>query len=226
MPTTITSAGIVFNDNSVQTTSALSAGAIGATQIANNAVTAAKLGTNERLGLCKAWVNFNGTITFPGNVGVSYSRSGTTVTVTATAHGQSNGVSERIYNATDSGLNGPVTITVVNANTFTFQTTATGAPTGTLSYAFDSIRSSYNVSSVTKAGTGSYYVNLMAGAVADSNYSVGGSADRISDSRSSTVSVNLATQTTSGFGVLVTGNYASGVDYRDSTAVHIQVFGN
>jgi hypothetical protein len=61
MPTAITSSGITFDDATTQTTSALAAGAIGATQLANGAVTLAKLGTNEQKQVCKAWVNFNGT---------------------------------------------------------------------------------------------------------------------------------------------------------------------
>jgi hypothetical protein len=61
MPTSITSSGITFDDATTQTTSALAAGAIGATQLANGAVTLAKLGTNEQKQVCKAWVNFNGT---------------------------------------------------------------------------------------------------------------------------------------------------------------------
>ena len=36
-------------------------GVITTDDLANNAVTTAKLGTNEQSGLCRAWVNFNGT---------------------------------------------------------------------------------------------------------------------------------------------------------------------
>jgi hypothetical protein len=64
MPTTITSAGIVFNDTTTQTTAAnltTLPGSVGTTQIANGAVTAAKLGATEQRQICKAWVNFNGT---------------------------------------------------------------------------------------------------------------------------------------------------------------------
>jgi hypothetical protein len=43
MPTSITSSGITFDDATTQTTSALAAGAIGATQLASGAVTPAKL---------------------------------------------------------------------------------------------------------------------------------------------------------------------------------------
>jgi hypothetical protein len=43
MPTSITSSGITFDDTTTQTTSATKAGGIGTTQLANGAVTAAKL---------------------------------------------------------------------------------------------------------------------------------------------------------------------------------------
>ncbi len=64
MPTSITSSGITFDDATTQTTSALAAGAIGATQLASAAVTAAKLdgaqtGEAPVYG-CRAWVNFDG----------------------------------------------------------------------------------------------------------------------------------------------------------------------
>jgi hypothetical protein len=102
MPTTIDSAGITFNDATSFTSAVLAASSVGATQIANGSVTAAKLGTTEQTRIAKAWVNFNGT-TSPGT-----------------------------------------------------------------------IRSSFNVSSVTKNGTGDYTVNF-ATAMADANYSVSGS---------------------------------------------------
>jgi hypothetical protein len=100
MPTTITSAGITFNDGTSLTSAVIPANAVGATQIANGSVTAAKLGTNEQKQIAKAWVNFNGTAS-PGT-----------------------------------------------------------------------IRSSYNVSSVTKNGTGDYTVNFPVGALADANYAL------------------------------------------------------
>jgi len=65
MPTSITSSGITFDDATTQTTSATKAGGIGTTQLANAAVTAAKLdgaqtGTAPIYG-CRAWVSFVGT---------------------------------------------------------------------------------------------------------------------------------------------------------------------
>jgi len=46
MPTAITSSGITFDDATTQTTSALAAGAIGATQLASGAVTTVKIDDN------------------------------------------------------------------------------------------------------------------------------------------------------------------------------------
>ena len=77
MPTTITSAGITFNDATSLTSAAIPANAVGATQIANGSVTAAKLGTNEQKQICKAWVNFDGT-TSPGTIRSSYNVSSVT----------------------------------------------------------------------------------------------------------------------------------------------------
>lgn len=108
MPTTITSAGVTFNDATSLTSAVIPANAVGATQIANGSVIAAKLGTTEQKQIAKAWVNFNGT-TSPGT-----------------------------------------------------------------------IRSSYNVSSVTKNGTGDYTVNF-ATAFADANYSWAAAHNFLSD---------------------------------------------
>jgi hypothetical protein len=101
MPTTIDSAGITFNDATSLTSAVIPANAVGATQIANGSVTAAKLGTTEQKQIAKAWVNFNGTLATP--------------------------------------------ITP---------------------------RASFNVSSVTKNGTGDYTVNFPVGALADANYAL------------------------------------------------------
>lgn len=228
MPLTLNGTTGIVNGNladSCITTNKIALSAVITEDINNNAVTAAKLGTNERLQLCKAWVNFNGTITFGAVVGVSYSRSGTTVTVTSPSHGQANGVSESIYNATDSGLNAvAVTITVVNANTFTFQTTATGATTGTLSYVFNSIRSSFNVSSITKLGVGDYQIAFQT-AMADANYSVVAQKGTSNSVDAAFANINTNGQTTTG--VRVSTGYGSGsLTLADYPQTSVQIFGN
>jgi hypothetical protein len=55
-----------------------SANATIAGTIANNAVTAAKLGTNEQKQICKSWVNFNGTTATPSTIRSSYNVSSIT----------------------------------------------------------------------------------------------------------------------------------------------------
>ena len=57
MPITINGSGTVTGIS----TGGLPDGCIATDDLANNAVTTAKLGSNEASGLCKAWVNFNGT---------------------------------------------------------------------------------------------------------------------------------------------------------------------
>jgi hypothetical protein len=160
MPTTIDSAGITFNDATSLTSAVIPANAVGATQIANGSVTAAKLGTTEQKQIAKAWVNFNGT-TSPGT-----------------------------------------------------------------------IRSSYNVSSVTKNGTGDYTVNF-ATAMADANYSWTGSTRA---NTTSTVHVRVVSQlnnmakTTSAlqFWTCYTGGNGGVINTQpeDQLDVNIQVFGN
>lgn len=146
MPTTIDSAGITFNDATTLTSATIPANAVGATQLVNGSVTAAKLGTTEQKQIAKAWVNFNGT-TSPGT-----------------------------------------------------------------------IRSSYNVSSVTKNGTGNYTVNF-ATAMTDANYSAvssaftSGSLNILQLTSHTTASINLVIYNTSG--VFIDGN-----------PISIQIFGN
>jgi hypothetical protein len=145
MPTQITSAGITFNDATSFTSAVLAANSVGATQITNGSVTAAKLGTNEQKQICKAWVNFDGT-TSPGT-----------------------------------------------------------------------IRSSYNVSSVTRIATGRYSVNFTT-PMTDANYSVSGSCEAI---------FSVDDTTGSPFGLssslIATGN-ASAI--TNETYVCVSIFGN
>jgi hypothetical protein len=152
MPTTITSAGITFNDATTLTSAVIPANAVGATQIANGSVTAAKLGTNEQKQIAKAWVNFNGT-TSPG-----------------------------------------------------------------------AIRSSYNVSSITKTGTGNYIVNFTT-AFTDTNYStVYGSTLNLSTGIGwlAFQDIRLGTKTQSQIYIATT----DGASYRDSPEINITAFSN
>lgn len=191
MPTTITSAGVTFND-----TTSLTSANIGTAQLVNGSVTATKLGTTEQRQIAKAWVNFDGT-----GIGVFNLVSGHTITATSgtnvgtyigpTTSSQYIG---HIYYITSIGgvsgatLGGLVVATggfqitgITNSTTYAIRfingnatSTQTITGNGTSSGAVltgTGIRSSYNVSSVTKNGTGDYTINFTT-AMADANYAM------------------------------------------------------
>jgi hypothetical protein len=150
----------------------------------------------------RAWVNFDGD--FTNRTGNAYSRSGTTVTVTRAAHGLATGNKLVIASATDAALNTATNtasqeITVVDANTFTFTTAATGATTGTLAFRLG-IRASGNVASVARNNSGRYSVTF-ATDMPDTSYAVtgGGHVSSISNLVQRTLTVATASVTTSGF---------------------------
>lgn len=192
MPTTITSAGITFNDATT-----LTSANIGTAQLVNGSVTAAKLGTTEQKQIAKAWVNFDGTTPGGGNAASGFSitvNSGSDIGTwsQSSASWTSNYIGQIFYILSIGGVSG-ATLGGVNVSTSGIQIisvagtsatfrllagnatssqTITGNGTSTgFTYITYGIRSSYNVSSVTKNGTGDYTVNF-ATAMADANYSV------------------------------------------------------
>lgn len=135
-------------------------------------------GNDSRLS-CQAWVNFNGTSN-TANLSGTYSRSGTTVTVTATAHGLLAGGA--VYLDFTSGLatDGLFTVaTVADANTFTVTHGTSGTTSGNVTLTRQTIRGSYNVSSVSDNGTGDYTVNFST-AMTDANYAATASCGDVS----------------------------------------------
>ena len=84
------------------------------------------------------------------------------------------------------------------------------------------IRSSYNVSSVTKNGTGDYTVNF-ATPMADANYSVSGSGDNQPGSGALVYS-SIVRGNTSSFAKVATNNTTGTI--IDSNTVCISIFGN
>ena len=173
---------------------------------------------------CRAWVNFDGTLT---NVtGNSYSRTTTTVTVTKSAHGLTTGNKLVISSASDSGLHtatntASAEITVTDANNFTFQTAATGATTGTLTYA-RGIRGSGNVASVTRNGEGNYTVTF-ATALPSANYSAVASSGGL-DAATGAESTATTNRTTASFSVY-TANSTEAVPATNRAEVSVVVFG-
>jgi hypothetical protein len=147
--------------------------------IAGAAVTAAKLdgaqtGSAPIYG-CRAWVNFDGTAA--NNLAGTYTRTGTDVTIAATAHGLIVGNVVRLdftAGTPSPALDGTYTVTAVDdANTFHVTTAATGTITaGTLSILRRLINGAGNVSSVTYLNTAGDYVVNFAVAMPDANYAV------------------------------------------------------
>jgi hypothetical protein len=219
MPTTIDSAGIIFND-----ATSLTSANIGTAQLVNGSVTAAKLGTNEQKRIAKAWVNFNGSA--DASISGTYSQSGTTVTVTiAGGHGLSQG--QEIYSNITSGtaVDGTYTVVSITSSTvFTYTAGTSLTTSGNITLNRSSIRSSYNVSSVTKNGTGNYTVNF-ATPMADANYSVSG----LGDVGSNTVNVTYLTLDGTNQNFCNIRNAPSGSGSgggADTSLMCVQIFGN
>lgn len=119
---------------------------------------------------CRAWVNFNGTANT--NLSGTYSQSGTTVTVTATAHGLIAGNSIYSDITTGTAVDGIYTVaTVTDANTFTYTAGTSLTTSGNITLVRNTIRASGNVSSVADNATGDYTVNFST-AMPDANYAV------------------------------------------------------
>ncbi len=127
---------------------------------------------------CRAWVNFDGTTA--NNLVGTYARSGTTITVTATAHGFRAGNRADITFAAGTGgtaASAPYeVISVLSADQFTVTSTASGTITGTPAATIRRrlIRAAGNVSSVGYSIAGAYIVNF-ATELPSANYAVVGS---------------------------------------------------
>lgn len=159
-------------------------GNIATAKIADAAVTAAKLngaqtGSAPIYG-CRAWVNFDGATA--NNLAGTYARTGTEVTITATAHGLIVDNVVRLdftAGSPTAAADGTYTVTQVdNANAFRVTTAASGTSSGgTVSILRRLIRGAGNVSSVTYLNAAGDYVINFATAMPNANYavSVGGS---------------------------------------------------
>jgi hypothetical protein len=211
MPTQIDSAGITFND-----TTSLTSANIGTAQLVNGSVIASKLGTNEQKQICKAWVNFDGTTIGTSTANTSQSVSVTAGSDIGTFNNSgtwtSNFIGQIYYINSIAGVSGATlggvdvaisgikiisasgtsaTVKLLGGVATSSQTiTGTGSPSTGFVFSTSGIRSSYNVSSVTKNGTGDYTVNFST-AMTDANYSF------LAASGASAASCIVALQTTS-----------------------------
>ena len=123
--------------------------------------------------VCRAWVNFNAV---PLNG--TYSQSGTTVTVTMTAHGMSVGQNVNLSITSGTALSGSYPVaTVVDANTFTYIAATSLTTSGNITRNLF-IRASGNVLGITDNGVGNYTVNFIT-AMPDNFYSISGSGSAV-----------------------------------------------
>jgi len=123
---------------------------------------------------CRAYVNFDNSVT-TADVSGTYSRTGTTVTVTVTAHGHRVGHMVYADFTTGTAVDGLfIVVSVIDANNFTFTHGTSGATSGNITLKRRAIRGTAgNVQSVTNnVGTGGqFYVNF-ATAMPDLGYVV------------------------------------------------------
>jgi len=111
----------------------------------------------------RAAVNFSG-VPLSG----TYSRTGTLVTVTMTAHGMATGQVVNLDFTTGTATDGTYTVTVTGVNEFTVVDSASGSTSGNVTRQIF-IRSSLNISSITDNGTGDYTINFTS-AMTDVNF--------------------------------------------------------
>jgi hypothetical protein len=123
--------------------------------------------------VCRAWVNFNAV---PLNG--TYSQSGTTVTVTMTAHGMSVGQNVNLSITSGTALSGSYPVaTVIDANIFTYTAATSLTTSGNITRNLF-IRASGNVLGITDNGVGDYTINFTT-ALPDSNYAVSYSSGQL-----------------------------------------------
>jgi hypothetical protein len=247
MPTQIDSAGITFND-----TTTLTSANIGTAQLVNGSVTESKLGTNEQKQICKAWVNFNGVTPQSANAA-----SGLTLNVTSgqstgtwvsTTSWNADWAGVIVYIPSIAGVSG-ATFGGLNVATIGFQITSVSGNTANVrflagnatssqsivgngtstGYTFTTsgIRSSYNVSSVTKNATGDYTVNF-ATPMADANYSISG-LGAVGTNGTRVTYLALEASSIPTINSFIIRNYPSGDGTggnADTSYMNIQIFGN
>jgi hypothetical protein len=178
----------------------------------------------------KAWVNFSGLTagTFAGGTStVSRTSGSTTATVTTTtAHGLITGNLVWVLTGVVAGVYG---VTVLTGTTFTITTAATTALSSvSITFQVSSIRSSYNVSSVTKASAGAYRVNFLSAIAA--GYSVSGIASNDSTNTCwlelNEIAAAGGAPTTTSVGVRAVALVSSSALAQDSGQVSVTIFGN
>ena len=202
-------------------------GTIVAADIASAAITAPKLdgaqtGTAPVFGV-RAWVNFDGTTA--ANIGGTYVRVATTVTVTTTVdHGLI--VGHKVYLDFTSGtaVDGAFVVTGITNNTiFTVTHGTSGATSGAVTLNRRLIRASGNVANVSLLASGKYAVNFTT-ALPDANYARSGFANFTSGLTAGLVGTDNVGETTAQSCDIFVANSGNGVEFN-TTVVNAMFVG-
>ena len=178
---------------------------------------------SNQLNGVKAWVNFNGTGsgTWAGGTStVTRTAGSTTATITTTnPHGLS-------FNNTVWALTGVAAgayiVDIISSTSFSITTVATTALTSaSITFAVNTIRSSFNVSSVADLGVGLYMVNFRE-PMSDTNYCVQVTCNPTASSTQYVGGSETGTRTAAS--VQVSNNYGAGALRLDTDFINVAVF--
>jgi hypothetical protein len=202
-------------------------GTIATADIASAAITAPKLdgaqtGTAPIYGV-RAWVNFDGTTA--ANIGGTYVRAATTVTVTTTVdHGLI--VGHKVYLDFTSGTaaDGAFVVTGITSSTiFTVTHGTSGATSGAVTLNRRLIRASGNVANVSLLASGKYAVNFTT-ALPNANYARSGFANFTSGLTAGLVGTDNLGETTAQSCDIFVGNSGNGTEFN-TTVVNAMFVG-
>lgn len=187
-------------------------------KIADAAITAPKLngaqtGTAPIFGV-RAWVNFNGTTS--ADIGGTYTRSLTTVTVTTSVpHGLIVGHKVFLDFTSGGAADGAFVVTAITSSTIFTVTHGTSGtiPSGNVTLSRRLINASGNVANVSYLAAGKYAVNFTT-ALPDANYARSGFANFNSGLTAGLVGTdNVGTTTAQSCDIFV-GNSGNGVEFN------------
>jgi len=172
---------------------------------------------------CRAWVNFDGTTA--DNIGGTYSRTLTTVTVTTSVdHGLIVGHKVFLNFTSGTAVDGAFVVTGITSSTiFTVTHGTSGSTSGNVTLNRRLIRASGNVANVSLLGTGQYAVNFTT-ALPNANYARSGFANYDSGAVAGLVGGNNATTTTAQSCDIFTANSTSGAE-ENYTVVNVMFVG-
>ena len=194
-------------------------GTIATADIASAAITAPKLdgaqtGTAPIFGV-RAWVNFNGTTS--ADIGGTYARVSTTVTVTTTVpHGLSVGHKVFLDFTSGTAADGAFYVaTVPDASSFTVTHGTSGPTSGNVTLPRRLINASGNVANVSYLAAGTYAVNFSI-ALPNANYARSGFANFTTTATAGFVGGNSITAATEQFCDINVANTTNGAEQNVS----------